>query len=915
MDYRIKIKIGQFAAYLIAAAVLAIAFCNAASAQNGGYDCVIAPDDSTSVSYIEVPPSALPHPNIRDALLRLRVHVIRDENYGGGWSQAQVDSQITRLRADYARRHIYFQVVGIDDLPSIYADDLNYWTQVFVLQNELVPDATAINVVLGTAVSSAVRPFGVTLADRLPAYRCLVGAKSSHSSGVLSHEVGHCLGLYHTFDHANNCTDVPWENPEDCADCGDLVCDTNWDPHDGSQDVGYLWDHTNPVTCAYDSSFSGANPDPSNIMAYTLPACMEDFTIGQAERMLGLIETASLLQNKRVKSPVVYENRSGETGLDYSGTPYSSVAFDYDNDGKKDLFIAIRDGVGSLQKQNTLSNNEVPQFDDRTEYDIDMGSQPQMGLRGLAAADYDNDGNVDLFAAADSLPRLYHNNNGAFADSASALGLTAHADSSYAGVWGDYDRDGQVDLYICRGTGGGNDPTPGNISAVRGYLMRNDVRSSGDFECANASSGIGSTAVSASVTASWADVDSNNTLDLFVGELRSGGTSSRCRLYINNGSGHFTEEFVARFDISVVDSVNSVAWADMNNDGHLDLVLGGRVHSPMVLFNNGSGHFDGSGPLRSDFGEMTNGVRPVDHDLDGRTDLVVLPKAGGKHPWIFTNRSFDSVPRLIDESYQVGFTDTTGRADGLVAADFNNDGDADLYVGRPVASDQYYFRATTASGDDPMADWVGVRLEAGGGNNNSAIGTKVRFQIGTSFDQLQMVDGGSGRGGQGDTPLICGLGDRTGTVQAVVTWPGGYLQTATLTRNQIATITDATSPGVPDSVSGTYTAIPEGLAELTFTWDTPYSCNPSLDKVTLTDPAHQPSQCVKGTVVLTPADSDVTHEVVAKIGSGYRHTLTWHLECVAPCGYNYIVESATDSTHKDPMTTAKKVTMSVCISQ
>jgi hypothetical protein len=250
----------------------------------------------------------------------------------------------------------------------------------------------------------------------------------------------------------------------------------------------------------------------------------------------------------------------------------------------------------------------------------------------------------------------------------------------------------------------------------------------------------------------------------------------------------------------------------------------------------------------------------------------------------------------------------------MTLADFNGDGDADIYFGRPVDSGDIFYRAKSATGDDPMSAWVGVRLVAGGGNNGSAIGARVRFYISSSFEQVQLVDGGSGKGGQADNVLICGLGGMSGAVSAEVKWPGGYVQTASLTRGQVTTITDVTSPGTPSTISGVYVAIPGGEAEFTFTWDTAYSCKPALDKVTLTDAANQPSQCVMGTVVLTPSSADVTHAVYAKSGGGYRHTLTWHLECNAPCSYSYIVESATDSTHKDP-SASKKITMNVCISQ
>ena len=164
--------------------------------------------------------------------------------------------------------------------------------------------------------------------------------------------------------------------------------------------------------------------------------------------------------------------------------------------------------------------------------------------------------------------------------------------------------------------------------------------------------------------------------------------------------------------------------------------------------------------------------------------------------------------------------------------------------------------------------------------------------------------------------LICGLGAMSGTVSAEVKWPGGYEQSATLTRGQVTTIADGTYPTLVDStLSGVYVALPEGQAEFMFTWDTLYSCKPSLDKVTITDRPRQPSQCPMGTVVLTPSSDNVTHAVTAKVGGGYHHTLTWPLECRAPCSYNFVIESAADSSHKSTMSAAAQISMPVCISQ
>jgi hypothetical protein len=190
------------------------------------------------------------------------------------------------------------------------------------------------------------------------------------------------------------------------------------------------------------------------------------------------------------------------------------------------------------------------------------------------------------------------------------------------------------------------------------------------------------------------------------------------------------------------------------------------------------------------------------------------------------------------------------------------------------------------------------------------------FRIGSTFQQAHTVDGGSGRGGEADSTLICGLGQRPGTVEAVVTWPGGYQQTTTLTRNAVTNIADATVPTISSgSVTSTYIAHPGGRADWVFTWDTTYSCDPGLDAVRINDPTRpNPPQCADlSSVVLTADGPDVSAAVTAKAGGGYRHTLTWiDIPCVAPCNYRYTVESAADANHKS-VSASQAIAIGVCI--
>jgi hypothetical protein len=635
--------------------------------------------------------------------------------------------------------------------------------------------------------------------------------------------------------------------------------------------------------------------------------------------MLYSIETDEFLSSIVKRPGSIFENKSTDTSLLYSGTPYSSIAFDYDGDSAKDLFITMRDDYGSLQKHLQLASG-VPQFQDRTLYDFAAGGEPQVGLRGATAADFDNDGRVDLFVACDTQPRLYHNNSDSLSaslvDYASALGLAALADSSYAGAWGDFDRDGQVDLYVCRGAGGGNDPTSTNLSPARGRLLRNDLRASGNFVDRTDSLGSGGSAHGAAVTASWADVDDDKDLDLFVGDLRDAGASASSRLYLNNGAGGLTDTFADRFVGLTVENVNSATWSDMNNDAAVDLVIGSESAAPTVYLNNGSGDFAAVDPLPVSLAATSNGVRPVDSDLDGRQDIVALPRDNSNHRWLFWNRLVDGEATLLDQSYNAGFT-STGRVDGVAIADFNGDGDSDMFFGRPESTDDYFYRARSSAGDQPSFHWVGVKLVVGGGNNRSAIGARVRFSYSDSlrnFQQVQFVDGGSGKGGQTDNVLICGLGAWNSTVSLEVTWPGGFVQTANVQPNTVTTIVDATVPGITTGkTAATHYPYPHGWADWEFTWETNFSCDPARDKVTISNRPGQPSECQTGTIVLTPATYGVEHTVLAKAGGGYRHKLIWRdQQCLATCVHNYTVESATDDNHKSTSPT-RTFTVGVCI--
>ena len=275
------------------------------------------------------------------------------------------------------------------------------------------------------------------------------------------------------------------------------------------------------------------------------------------------------------KSALKFVNRSGDTGDLYTqtGEPYASVAVDYDQDGLKDLFVGIKSPNPSVLYHSDNIGGGVPSFR-AEEGAFTLEEAPGPGIRGLSAADYDNDGDPDIFAAHYEHPRLYENNgSGHFYDmsksivyAASQLDTTIMS-QSYVGSWADYNNDGWLDIYIGKDEGNQPDPDPkyylenptksGCTDAVfkNTYDEQNDRRI---FEYANQETGF--TGAQATFTAIWGDVNGDGWPDLFVGDLtQSGGPV----LWINDGdgSGSFTNGTQQWFSgIGVPNQVVSAAW-------------------------------------------------------------------------------------------------------------------------------------------------------------------------------------------------------------------------------------------------------------------------------------------------------------------------------------------------------------------
>ncbi len=332
---------------------------------------------------------------------------------------------------------------------------------------------------------------------------------------------------------------------------------------------------------------------------------------------------------------VFTEINAGLTGV-YDG----SVAWgDYDGDGDLDILLTGISNLGRVSKIYRNDGNGV--FTD-----INAGLAGVM-YSSVAWGDYDKDGDLDVLLTGDTgsgqISKIYRNDgNGVFTDI--NANLTGVQSSSVA--CGDYDGDGDLDILL---TG---ISSSGRISKV--------YRNNGNGTFTNA--GVDLPGVTRGSIA-WGDYDGDGDLDiLLTGESISGRIS---KIYRNDGNGLFTDINAALIGVTR----GSVAWGDYDNDGDLDILLTGELNSK-VYRNDGNGVFTQLGLPGVNLGSVAWG----DYDKDGDLDILLTgsTESGG----IFTVYRNDGNGVFTD--INAGLTGVGGRS--VAWGDYDGDGDLDILL-------------------------------------------------------------------------------------------------------------------------------------------------------------------------------------------------------------------------------------------
>jgi len=441
-------------------------------------------------------------------------------------------------------------------------------------------------------------------------------------------------------------------------------------------------------------------------------------------------------------------NPFGSGGSAAMGASTGACFFDFDGDGKPDLFLVSGAADGTSRLLRNLGNGR---FEDAT---LPAGIRLAGSGFGCAAGDVDNDGKTDLAVCLSGGVRLLHNKgNGKFEDVTEAAGI--RREKGCIGVtFVDYDHDGDLDLYITMAADSGSAE-----NAARNVLWRNNGNST--FTDVSAETALGVTATGAGVVTT--DFNDDRAIDFVL----AGGPRG-ASILLNPREGKFTLLDGVDFAKEKLPPAVGVVAFDFDKNGWMDLAFTHAGAPGISLWRNVEGMRLERVTL-PDFGWQKGwGIAAVDYDNDGWLDLVAAGET-----------SSGAEIRLLRNLGNKGWTDVTKSVglDGaklnqpraIAVADIDGNGDSDLVVtqlgGEPVV-------LRNEGGN--QHSWLSIDLKALN-DNKSGIGTKVELYAGTLYQKWETV-GASGYLGQNAAPILAGLGSETNAEVVRLLWPTGVPQ-------------------------------------------------------------------------------------------------------------------------------------------
>lgn len=497
------------------------------------------------------------------------------------------------------------------------------------------------------------------------------------------------------------------------------------------------------------------------------------------------------------KAGINFVHNNGAFGKKYLPETMGSgcAFFDFNTDGWQDILLVNgKDWEGHpTEKRQTLAlyqNKQDGTFADVTEVaGLDI---PLYGM-GVAVADYDNDGDDDVYLSCLNADRLFRNNgDGTFTDVTKAAGIDNPGFGTSC-AWFDYNRDGHLDIYVanyvewsietdifCTLDGKNKSYcTPESYTGQASKLFQN--RGNGTFIDVSRISGI-SDASSKSLGVCILDYNQDGLPDIF-----EANDTQPNKLYQNRGDGTFVEvgmlAGVAYNESGVATGAMGVDAADYDRSGRESIIVGNFSNEMLNLYHNEGDFFIDDAPIaqlgKTSLLTLTFGCFFFDFDLDGNLDIftanghvetdiniVQSEVTYAQQQHLFHNISDG---KFADVLHKVGpdlAKPIVGR--GAAYGDIDNDGDLDVLITTSNGRAHLY-----RNDGGNRNKWIKIKL-FGRLSNRNGIGARIRITSATGT-QTQNVKSGSSYCSQSELTAIFGLkkDDIIETIE--VFWPSGKI--------------------------------------------------------------------------------------------------------------------------------------------